>query len=920
MSLNNNINIKNNCDHIEQLNKTKILNDSYFFCFKCSHIILLYDNKPYCVYKINSEEEEEINNDIKEFDPVTTIRNMLKRIEEQIKYINEKLVLNLSNNDIDGNIKENKDSKNNEYINEKINESYEKINKEENIIKKVNSEIISLDDISSKKKISKLSKLLIDEEIFDKYVIQRNKVLVYIHKLCTKLKYNDNTFYMTLYLADTYLSKIITDDISDKDLFLVILGFFLISSKYIEDDIFEPDFEAFCNFQKNIEPLTIEEIRTSEVQCLMLLNHNLYIYSVYDWLNILFNNGIIFEEEINDINGLEKVYIYSQKLLTTITSKIYFCRYSSVQIAFSIIQLSREKYDNKNLKLSKKLFDLLLFLYGIEFSDYEECYKIIKLDLIENNELDTSEEEKEEFNNSIINTNNNTNLNTNINSLEINKKINNSNTLNNDRNNRNIYELEKISRENKFRISIDARKDLKYLKTDINIKGRKLNPYNLISSFDNKKKYIYHHDKYKLRKNINYILDNNSIDILEHNKEKKNLTPNIITNADREYLNNTNIKSNNNFNTQNKAKNLINDYYKKEINSIKNEKSQKINALYINYAPKFLIKNIGPTINNINYVNNISIGNECINFDKDKKLEKKKNSLNVNSNGNFTFKINKNKNEIRSNTNHVLRKALFNLKNIAPIQLNYEYNINNINNNKIKNENTNINKLQNKLIQNNKIKNNEKLKVNNKEKFKSHLLLDFYNAQNLNNIFLNSNKISKQGNKETRSLNKYNFNDYDINKKMKNLNKNKNEIKIMNTNININMNINNNFKSNKITLNFKDIVNQKINNNQNHVNNFLTNNNNIKSKRIKSINNNFYNKDSVKSIEKKYTIFNNDNKYNEKEMENEKRKKDKSKNYFIDANQVDTDSKNSIVNYRNIGSFRTKLPKLKLNKNSLLTS
>ena len=547
MSLNNNGNFKNICQHNAQLNKTKLLNDSYFFCFKCNRIILLYDNKYYCVYKFNNNEEEvEINNDKKEFDPVITIRNMLKRLDDQIKYINDKIVLNLSNNDI-----------NNDYINEKINKgNYDKINEEENIIKKVNSEIFCLDGLSSKKNISKLSKLIFDEDIFDKYVIQRNKILVYIHKLCTKLKYNDNTFYMALYLADTYLSKIITDDISDKDLFLVILGFFLISAKYIEDDIFEPEYEAFCNFIKNIEPLTIDEIRTSEVQCLILLNHNLYIYSTYDWLNILFNNGIIFEEEIMDVNGLEKIYIYSQKLLTAITSKIYFCRYSSVQIAFSIIHLSREKYENKNIKISKQLFDLLLYLYGIEFSDYEECYKIIKLDLIENNELDINEEENEEINNSIINTNTNTNVNSNTNSLEVNKHINTSNTLNNDKN---IYELEKISRENKFRISNNAKKDPKYLKTDINnIKGRKLKGYNLISSLDNKK-YNYHNDKYKLKKKLNYILENNSIDLLEHNKENKNLTPNIIKITDKGNLKNINFK-NNNFNVLKKDKNLITDY------------------------------------------------------------------------------------------------------------------------------------------------------------------------------------------------------------------------------------------------------------------------------------------------------------------------------------------------------------------------
>ena len=48
----------------------------------------------------------------------------------------------------------------------------------------------------------------------------------------------------------------------------------------------------------------MEEIRTSEVQCLTLINYNLFLYSTYDWLNILLSNGILFENEIKDINEL----------------------------------------------------------------------------------------------------------------------------------------------------------------------------------------------------------------------------------------------------------------------------------------------------------------------------------------------------------------------------------------------------------------------------------------------------------------------------------------------------------------------------------------------------------------------------------------------------------------------------------------
>ena len=162
------------------------------------------------------------------------------------------------------------------------------------ILQRNNNELINNNTFTPKKQKKKrrLTKLLIDEEIFEKYSRIRNRVLIYIHNLCTKMEYNDSSFYFSLYLLDTYLSRIISDDISDRELFLVVLGFFLISSKYIEDDIFEPELQIFCNIEKSIL-LTINEIRESEVQCLTLINHNMYIYSVYDWITTLIYSKII---------------------------------------------------------------------------------------------------------------------------------------------------------------------------------------------------------------------------------------------------------------------------------------------------------------------------------------------------------------------------------------------------------------------------------------------------------------------------------------------------------------------------------------------------------------------------------------------------------------------------------------------------
>ena len=898
MSINNSSKyekIKNKCNHLEEINKIKGKKKSYFYCYKCNHIILIYNNKEYCIYKCISKDEEEENDnyDKTEFDPILIVRSMIKRQEEQIRDINDKFVLNCSNN------------YNNQFIDEKVNEINNNdiiyINEERQIItqklKHVDSELLNINESFNQKGKIKFNKLIFDEEKFDKYCEFRNKILLYIHKLCTKLKYNDNSFYITLYLADTFLSRIIADDITEKELFLVILGFFLVSSKYIEDDIFEPEFERFCNIEKNIDTITIDEIRISEVQCLTLINHNLYNYSVFDWINILLlNNGIVFEEEIDNINELENIFTYSQKILTLITSKFYFCRYSSMQIAFSIIHLSREKYINKDFELSE-LYKLLILLYGVEFSDYEECYNIIKMDLSETNDL--NEEEKEDISYSNI-----PNIDKDTDSLIIKNNIKYNKTINKEIN-KYKCNFNKDSGEINNKISVDSNRDYRYIKTDMNInRNKNKNSHNLISSLDQKKDKLLS-KKYKLNNNY-YSLQNNSIEILDNIHTNKKLTPNGIRNINNNSLNCATSK-NTNYTIQNNDKNLISNIYRKNKNAISSEKNQKANnTLYINYTPKFSIKNI-PIINNINYINNINVTNDDNFYSFNiKKYQNNINIFNETANLNNIFRM--------KNNNHTLRKTLFKLDNIVPIQLNYEYNINTINNNKIKKEINDKNKLQNNNIQDNKIKyeikKNRKLKSNNKTKFKTHLLLEFLNDLNINNILRkNSEQIPFLINRETRSMNKY-----DKNKEIHNLKTDENDFKI-NPDIKLKM-LNNNKKSKKITLTFKEFVSKQIN--YENINKFLLKNKIGNSKRFKNLYNNFNNKQSLKNLEKKSTILNNESNGAKKNLiiEDNVSNKDNSNNNKNGFGR----NLNNIINYKNMASFKSKLPKLGLKKNAFLTN
>ena len=908
--------IKNKCHHNNIFNKNKSYHKSYFYCYKCNNIILIDNNKLYCTYKLLSEVDNIDMNDKVEFDPITIVKQMIQRQEEQIKDINDKLVLNYLNN-------EEINTNNNINDNENINRSgitsigdYEEKEKIKNL-KTVNSELMSLNNSipqKNSKNNNKLTKLLFDDETFEKYSKQRNKVLIYVHRLCTKLKYNDCSFYLSLYLLDTYLSRIFSEDITERELFLVVLGFFLISSKYIEDDIFEPELQIFCNIEKSIL-LTVDEIRSSEVQCLTLVNYNLYLYSAYDWLNILLSNGILFENEIKDINELANIYLYTQRLLTILTSKIIFCKYSSIQIAFSIVHLSREKFLHKNLETSQKLFKLLISLYGIDFSDYEECYIAIKKDI---NQYNESEDEQESSNK-----NTNTNSKTNINTQSIEIKSSNINNIMNDE--KDLSNTNSSGRENKFKIYLNSNKDKKYINTDININNINKNSkqkYKLYAS-PGQTNFANHKKKAKSNEKNYEFLSNNSIGLFPNDNKK---SPNILTH--------NNSSNNNSFKSTNfipkETQHLMIDCYRNDKQLILSNKNKKDNnTLYINYEPKFLIKNTKTNINNINYINNININNEIINLFSGNKKKKMHKNISSGLNLNYGYKINdnkKNKNNENKINNFIINKAILTMGNSNQPNVNYEYNINNINNNKIKKENYNnihITTSQNIIAINNDITNSfknpshNKLDPNKKEKYKTHLLLDV--SSNPPGLVYNrneSNQFIVPPEKENKSCNKYSFNGYNYinndtnndNNKKKNklklhLNR-KNEIKVMNTNININLV--NKFSNRKFTLNFKDIVNKKTK--MERPNNFISKEKKSNMKRFKSLNSNNYMINKNKEKENKIYNFNENKSSNDKVnifIQNKNEKKDK-RNIPIESN---------ILNYKNLAQFNSRLPKLKLNKN-----
>ena len=966
-----NIIIKNSCNHKEELNKNK--NNFYFYCYKCNNIILLDNDKIYCTYKTLMDDED-FDDEI-ELDPISVVRLMLKRQEEQTKNINDKFssyydnekneneasINNNEKNDNSDDIKSIKESVKSKKFNDSELTNIDDLEYKEEDKKNCNKNINDYLNFELRNEKIKFTKLNFNEEVLKKYEKNRNRILFYVHKLCTKLKYNDCSFYLCLYLLDTYLSRFYSDDITQKELFLVILGFFLISAKYIENDIFEPELQIFCNIEKSML-LTIEEILTSEVQCLTLINYNLYLYSVYDWLNILLSNGILFEDELKDKDEIGDIYIYTQKLLTVITSKSYFYKYTSAQIAFSLIQLSREKYLSHNGELSNKLYKLLISIYGIELSDYEECYKVIKNDLDKYYE---DEEEEEEENsttnrNTISNTktkstlpNSNISITSKANTIEINKTKNiSSNTLKEEK----IINISNLNseRKNKFILSQNSNKIKNFKgienKFNFNIKDNSKNKFKLnlsgLSNFE-----VYKKRKLKSNEKQDQYSSNNSIDVLSTRSKKFS---NYKINNNNNSIHNTSIKSCN-YVSKDDKNNL--DFYRNDKSLVLSGKNSKNNKTsFFNNAPKLSIKNRATNINNINYINNINIYNEIINLysgDKKKKMHKNSSS---GLNFNFIYKLNdnnNNKNNTLKNNNYKVKKSLFTLGNPSQGTVKFEYNIKNINNiNNINNFNNNDKVSNNKKSNHinittsqdiitvndtitNTFKNKNKIDPNKKEKYKTLLLLDIPNNQKWNILFKrNGNNPIMKTEKENKSCSKYTSTEYInniSNSKDKNKTKNdlkihinrKNNIKIMNTNININLN--NHLSSRKFTINFKDIVNKRIN--MQRKNNFMS----------KKNNNKVQNNKKDEKIKKFQSLESNKGIANNKDIKDNKNYKtnNNSNNKSItikDNNILETKSSgfskksfnknkpfgNIILNNKNLALLNAMLPRLKMKKKSFI--
>ena len=250
-----------------------------------------------------------------------------------------------------------------------------------------------------------------NEEQNNIYLKHRKMILVHLQKLMKLFDYDDIVFYHCLFFMDYCFSRIVTEEMTEKEIIYYLIGYFLCSTKMKETDISEPPLEAFLKIKKNLF-LSLRNIAYYEVLCLKSINYNIFSFSAYDWLIQLIQIGIIFDSEIDGknpiimINGhrhtiINSINKYALKFLLNITSKNVFIKYTPRSIAFSITQIARDKFLDKNL-IKENLFDKLLNLYEVNFNEYKNCYEELKSEIPNNIIFENEKNNIDVKNNDII--------------------------------------------------------------------------------------------------------------------------------------------------------------------------------------------------------------------------------------------------------------------------------------------------------------------------------------------------------------------------------------------------------------------------------------------------------------------------------------------------------------------------------------
>ena len=207
------------------------------------------------------------------------------------------------------------------------------------------------------------------------YYQHRMDILTQIKRLCNKHSRSKYCYYLTITLIEEFFKISDSQKINNYQMDLIINAIFILVYKYIDsDNDFDINYKNFKTFfDKGRKHIKVNDLKIAEIQCLQILEYNLNILTILNFLELLLSSGIILEKETNNFNIITKIYSECLNLLDfCFNEKDIMLQNSMSEIIFSIIYLVRKK--NNLIYNIEKYFTKI---YGIELKKYINCIKHI---------------------------------------------------------------------------------------------------------------------------------------------------------------------------------------------------------------------------------------------------------------------------------------------------------------------------------------------------------------------------------------------------------------------------------------------------------------------------------------------------------------------------------------------------------------
>lgn len=214
------------------------------------------------------------------------------------------------------------------------------------------------------------------------FLSQRTDMISSLKSYINENNFSSRSFFLGVFIIDhIFSSHPFENFLSNLKIDLFIIGVFLVSVKFIDDDAYPPTLDSFPNKSNPALFYQLSEVRKYEYIILKLMDFKLDFFTSYYLTETMLSHGVVFSSELirDDINEVKtiKETIKNISRIALDINKMFvynheFINYSPIEIAVSCIIMAKELR-----KITNPWTYELEFLYKIPEKSIINCYNSI---------------------------------------------------------------------------------------------------------------------------------------------------------------------------------------------------------------------------------------------------------------------------------------------------------------------------------------------------------------------------------------------------------------------------------------------------------------------------------------------------------------------------------------------------------------